>query len=169
MNAIKRFWFRHYWWITVVLVPLLIVLLITLVADRFYDLLVPCVGAAFSIIFFTQKQKLEEIKLFNDLFTIFNERYDNLNGNISDIKAKDITDRKKINKTLDDYFNLCAEEYLFYKEGRILHSVWGAWCRGMQEHLKDDTIKEYWDEAQKEPSYYGLTTQFIDKGAQNKT
>jgi hypothetical protein len=46
---------------------------------------------------------------------------------------------------------------------------WKAWCCGMQEHLKDDNIKEYWDEAQKEPSYYGLTTQVIDKGAQIKT
>jgi len=43
--------------------------------------------------------------------------------------------------------------------------VWGAWCRGMKEHLSDSVINEYWEKAQGENSYYGLTTQAIEKGA----
>jgi hypothetical protein len=39
----------------------------------------------------------------------------------------------------------------------------------MKEHLSNDIIKAYWEEAQKENSYYGLTTAVIDKGAQIKT
>ena len=73
------------------------------------------------------------------------------------------------NKILDDYFNLCAEEYLFYRESRILNLVWGAWCRGMKEHLSDNVINEYCEKAQRENSYYGLTTKVIEKGATIKT
>jgi hypothetical protein len=39
----------------------------------------------------------------------------------------------------------------------------------MKEHLSNDVIKAYWKEAQKENSYYGLTTAVIDAGAEIKT
>jgi hypothetical protein len=126
-------------------------------------------GIALSTIYFVQKQKLEEIKLFKDLFTEFNVRYDSLNGKISNIKSKETTNSDEINKTLDDYFNICSEEYLFYKEGRIHNQVWGSWCRGMKEHLSDAVINSYWDKEQKENSYYGLTTEIIEIGAKIKT
>ena len=120
-------------------------------------------------LYFVQKQKLEEIKLFKDLFAEFNCRYDRLNGKISDIKSKKITDSDQITKILDDYFNLCSEEYLFYKEGRIHNLVWGAWCRGIKEHLMDNIINAYWEKAQIENSYYGLTTEVIEEGTRIKT
>lgn len=121
--------------------------------------------ALLSAIFLTQKQKLEEIRLFSELFTEFTKRYDNLNGRIATIKSQKPPDQDKIEQILDDYFNLCAEEYLFYKEGRILDSVWGNWCRGMEEHLKSDIIRNYWEKEQKENSYYGLSTVVIENGA----
>lgn len=121
---------------------------------------------AFSAVFLIQKQKLEETRLFKELFMEFTSRYDRLNDKITDIKAEESPCQKQqIQKTLDDYFNLCAEEYLFYEEGRILDSVWAAWCRGMKEHLKAKPIGDYWQRAQRENSYYGLTTEVIEKGA----
>lgn len=122
-----------------------------------------------SAIFLIQKQNLEETRLFSELFTKFNSRYDDLNDKITDIKSEKPPIPQQIEKTLDDYFNLCAEEYLFYEEGRILDSVWTAWCRGMKEHLKTDTIRAYWKNAQKENSYYGLTTEAIERGARIQT
>jgi len=93
------------------------------VTDKPFALLATSTGIALTTIYFVQKQKLEEIRLFKDLFTEFNERYDCLNGKIADIKSKKITDLAETNKILDDYFNLCAEEYLFYREDRILNLV----------------------------------------------
>lgn len=107
--------------------------------------------------------------MFKELFTEFNEKYARQNDDILDIKSNKKIGLDKRNKILDDYFNLCAEEYLFYKEGRIHNEVWGYWCRGMKEHLSNDIIKAYWDDAQKENSYYGLTTAVIDKGAKITT
>ena len=169
-NKFKSFWFKYYAW--VVLSSLLIcafVILTVQVTDKPFALLATFTGIALTTIYFVQKQKLEEIRLFKDLFTEFNERYDDLNGKIADIRSKKITDLAETNKILDDYFNLCAEEYLFYREGRILNLVWGAWCRGMKEHLSDSVINEYWEKAQRENSYYGLTTKVIEKGATIKT
>ena len=139
------------------------------VGDNPLALFATFAGIALTTLYFVQKQKLEEIKLFKDLFTELNFRYDRLNGKISDIKSKKITDSDEINKILDDYFNICSEEYLFYKEGRIHNQVWGAWCRGMKEHLSDDVINAYWKKAQKENSYYGLTTEIIEKCTRIKT
>jgi len=103
--------------------------------------------------------------MLHSTVTEFNKRYNGINGKLSDIKSKKIVDLDMIIKVLDDYFNLCSEEYLFCKEGRIHSEAWGSWCRGMQEHLSDETIKVYWKKAQGEGSYYGLTTAVINRGA----
>lgn len=166
-NKFKKFWFKHYVW--VILASLLIsVFIIIFNIEKPLTSLATLTGIALSTIYFVQKQKLEEIKLFKELFTEFNERYDKLNDKIEDIKSKIITDSGEIHKKLDDYFNLCSEEYLFYNEGRIHNLVWRSWCRGMKEHLSNDIIKGYWEKAQNEDSYYGLTSEIIEKGANLK-
>ena len=114
--------------------------------------------------FIKNELNLEELKVFKDLFTEFNQRYDTLNDKIVVIARGD-SDEVATQKTLDDYFNLCSEEYLFYTRGLIINEVWGAWCRGMKENLKIDAVNCYWEKAQDEESYYGLTTEIIEKGS----
>ena len=152
-KKLKRPWFELYW-----IIGFIVVILLLLFKHSEFAI------AVFSVIFLTQKQKLEETRLFSELFTGFNKRYDDLNERIATIKSQN-PPCQETDKTLADYFNLCAEEYLFYKEGRILDSVWGNWCRGMEEHLKSDIIRNYWEKEQKENSYYGLCTDVIGKGA----
>ena len=171
-NKLKEFWFKYYVFIVLFFLLLIIVafsILTVQVGDSSLASFATFAGIALTTIYFVQKQKLEEIKLFKDLFTEFNVRYDHLNGKITDIKSKQIADPDEINKILDDYFNICSEEYLFYKEGRIHNQVWGSWCCGMKEHLSDAVINSYWKKAQKENSYYGLTTEIIEKGTKIKT
>ncbi|GAA5523311.1 hypothetical protein Asal01_03280 [Fodinibius salicampi] len=57
---------------------------------------------------------------------------------------------------LVDYFNLCAEEYLFKKKGYIPDDVWKSWENGMEFYMKDDKIKHLWIKEKKSESYYGL-------------
>jgi len=66
---------------------------------------------------------------------------------------------------LEDYFNLCAEEYLYRTYGIIDERVWRAWCRGMLQYLADDRVAEFWNEEESRGSYYGLTLTKIEKGA----
>jgi len=153
-KKLKRPWFELYW-----IIGFIVVILLLLFKHSEFAI------AVFSVIFLTQKQKLEETRLFSELFTGFNKRYDDLNERIATIKSQKPPCQDEIDKILTDYFNLCAEEYLFYKEGRILDSVWGAWCRGMKEHLRNNNIQGYWEKAQKENSYYGLSTVVIENDA----
>jgi hypothetical protein len=115
------------------------------------------VGGIISCAYFVQKHKLDELQLFKELFKEFNERYDALNEELNRIL---LSEKKLDNKDKDilfNYFNLCGEEYLYYKEGYILPSVWKAWRNGMRIFFQDKKIKELWKEECKTDSYYGLT------------
>lgn len=104
------------------------------------------VGSLFTFFYFIQKQQLEELTLFKGLFTDFNKRYDEMNDKVNKIAnaemKRPLTPEEK--DILDDYFNLCSEEYLFYRKGYIYDEVWGAWSKGMRFFLdKDIRIREY--------------------------
>jgi hypothetical protein len=105
-----------------------------------------------------QKQKLQEAKLFKELFDDFNNRYDNINDELDAIYQKTeggITPEEK--NLLVQYFNLCAEEYVFSKKGYIYPDVWKSWKKGMEHYYKDQLIQKLWEEESKQGSYYGFT------------
>ena len=118
-------------------------------------------GGGISFFYFFQKQKLDEIRLMKELITDFNSRYDNLNEKLNDILRKGDEDPSMIldqddRATLNDYFNLCAEEYLFKELGYIHPRVWEAWYKGMEIYFRD-RIRELWEQEEKTGSYYGFT------------
>lgn len=120
-----------------------------------------------SFSYFCQQQKLSETLLFKQLFTEFNCRYDKLNDILSDIRSidKDFEPDPKQIKKLIDYFNLCAEEFLFREEGYIPDHVWGAWCRGILINLKHPVIQLIWEKELASNSYYGMTLEKIEIGS----
>ena len=156
--AIKiKFWvFRNYWWI------LLFLIIGTGVYAYQYQtdikITFPILGALLSFFYFLQKQRLEEMRLFRKLFTDFNSRYDKMNEKLGKIiKNNQGGDLKKDEtQTIVDYFNLCAEEYLFYKQGYILPDVWMAWHNGMRIYLRNKNISDLWQKERKSESYYSL-------------
>jgi hypothetical protein len=123
------------------------------------SLFVTIVGGLISLFYFIQKQQLEELRLFKELFTDFNCRYDRLNDDLNHIVERDSNPElsEEAEKTINDYFNLCAEEFLFYKKGYIYPEVWKAWRNGMLHFLKEDQrVRDKWLEEIKSDSYYGL-------------
>jgi len=105
----------------------------------------------------------EESRVEKELFDKFNERYDNrfndvLNTLRSDKEIK--TNEQDVKNLIIDYFNMCSEEYLWYKKGLISEDIWKAWLSGFNSNLKIKVVKEIWDEETKDPSstesYYGL-------------
>jgi hypothetical protein len=165
-NPIRQFWFRHYWWIVVVLLGMAISAVLLSGTKDALGLIATLVGVALTVIYFVQKQKLEEFQLFEKLFTQFNRRYDELNDKLENVRACRTKSDVETCNTLNDYFNLCAEEYLFYSEGRIHPSAWRAWCRGMKCHLESKHVRPHWDREIKSGSYYGLTWEVIEKSAE---
>ena len=161
----KYFMFRHYWWIAGVTAAAAIVLILAFVPSGREGLIATTLAAGLGFCYFAQKQKLEELRLFKDLFTDFNRRYDAMNDRLADIRAGNNPNEPAARKTLVDYFNLCAEEFLFFDEGYIHPAAWRSWCRGMLYYIEHDGIRRIWDEEVGTDSYYGLTLQEIRKGA----
>ena len=108
--------------------------------------------------YFLYSQHLDEAKLFKELFAEFNDRYGVLNDGLNTILfgARDgalSTDERKL---LFSYFNLCAEEYFFFKASYVDRRVWESWYRGMEVFFKHPRIQELWEQDSKADSYYGF-------------
>lgn len=113
-------------------------------------------------------QHLEETRLLKELFTEFNARYNKLNEGMNEICSKIEIGEKckeeyelspKDKECLNDYFNLCAEQFYFQKLGYIPLDVWTSWKTGMNFFFNKPQIKRLWDDEIKnhlEESYYGF-------------
>jgi hypothetical protein len=90
------------------------------------ELLLSAVGGVAGFGYFLYRQHLDEAKLFKELFVEFNTRYDALNDNLNVIlfgPSEGLLSPDE-REYLFDYFNLCAEEYFFYRAGYIDCRVW---------------------------------------------
>lgn len=104
-----------------------------------------------SIFYGYHSKKIEHDRMEKELFKEFNERYDKINDSLHKIskECKDIKDlekRPKLENKLNDFFNLCAEEYFWYKKGRIDEKIWSAWEDGMNDWFNNvEVIRKAWE------------------------
>lgn len=167
--------FKH--WLYDGYLILLLVLIIASIGFRLFGVidtsaLLVILGGIASFFYFVQKQQLEELKLFNELYRDFNARYDKMNEELNRIVSANPTAPLTAQETyqLYDYFNLCSEEYLFYLRGYIFPEVWEAWCNGIWFYLKNTRVSELWDNEEKNAaSYYGLTLAKIKLNVKNSS
>jgi hypothetical protein len=127
-------------------------------AGRQPELLISGVGGVAAFSYFLYKQHLDETKLFKELFAEFNARYDALNDDLNAILFGPPEGLLSADERehLFSYFNLCAEEYFFFKAGYIDGSVWESWFRGMEVFFKHPRIQALWEQDCKADSYYGF-------------
>lgn len=162
---IKHCLFRHNLAVFVIAILPIIVgicLWVVIGEDLGWRMMLAFSSGGISFFYFFQKQKLDEIRLMKELITNFNSRYDSLNEKLNDIRMKGSKDpsiklSQKDRVILYDYFNLCAEEYLFKEMGYIDPLIWKAWHEGMGIYFKDQRIGELWEQEEKTGSYYGFT------------
>ncbi|MBI3895140.1 MAG: hypothetical protein HY313_04345 [Acidobacteria bacterium] len=151
-----KFWFfRQYWWLLIVAFLLLAIIIVLLA--RNLALVLTLLSTVLSLFYFLQKQRLEETKLFREIFADCNTRYDKLNEKLNAIvkgpEEEQLNPEQK--DTLMDYFNLCGEEYLYYSQGYLYPEVWRAWYNGMKYFFGKRRIAEAWSQ-ENQDSYYGL-------------
>lgn len=161
----RHFVFKHYWWIALMLGGAGIFVAVAYGGDGRIGFVGSVVASALAFCYFVQQQKLAETTLFHQLFTAFNSRYDNLNDKLAFILEGQGPLSAEQRSTIVDYFNLCAEEYLFFQKGYIPRTVWRSWCRGMVWYLKRHPFKDVWNEEFQSDSYYGLSLDVIRTGA----
>ena len=112
-------------------------------------------------------------QLQKELFSEFNNRYDVLNGYLEKITKYESLEYlmdKKPNKypflrnKLNDYFNLCAEEFYWYDNGRIDEHLWKSWEVGMNSWYNNHRIiQEAWKE---EYESFGYQSFYLKKNEQ---
>lgn len=118
----------------------------------------PLVIALLGLSYFFQTEHRAQTQLFHKLFKEFNERYNEMNATLNILRqtAQKPLSQEAQNK-LYDYFNLCAEEYLYYRAGYIDEMVWEYWKAGMRSFLSNAAIKDLMDAELRSGSYYGLS------------
>jgi hypothetical protein len=163
--------FQWYGWIGLAMGVVLVGLSLALGGQQALTLVAASISTTVGFVYFVQQQKLAEAKLFLDLFSRFNERYDQMNAGLY-LLAKEGADSTNVaeesKSLIVDYFNLCAEEYHFYRQGYIPPVVWRSWCLGMLWYLRRHPFKDVWNEEVKLETFYGLTTEEIERGARLK-
>jgi hypothetical protein len=111
---------------------------------------------------FLYAQQARDIQLFRELFCEFNKRYGELNNGLNEFchSPRDLTDPDR--RVLSAYFDLCAEEYMYFTAGYIDFRVWCAWVEGMRYFDEDHRIRQFWEgELNKQKSYYGFSLDCI--------
>ncbi len=82
-----------------------------------------------------------------ELFLKFNERYGSLNQDLKKFEGKKLFNMEdKDMKILEDYINLCCEEYYCFRvKKQIPFRIWKFWHNGIMFHWeKCDCLKEFW-------------------------
>lgn len=110
-----------------------------------------------------RQYRTENDKIFKQLFTEFNSKYDSkFNDELEEIvKISESVENYKLStdneKLIVDYLNFCAEEYLWKTKDRIPKKVWDSWENGMVYYLNKPIINSVIikEKGQKD-SYYGL-------------
>ncbi len=160
----RHFFFRQYWWVALLVGGVLAGVAWCVGGDDRIALVGAVIAGVLGFCYFVQQQKLAETALFHQLFTAFNARYDTMNDRLVAIADKAGQATVEERALIIDYFNLCAEEYLFFKEGYIHRDAWRAWCRGMHWYLRRHPFRDIWHEEIKTESFYGLTLERILEG-----
>jgi hypothetical protein len=128
-------------------------------------------GTLAAFVHFLYSQHNVDTERFIRLFNEFNLRYDKLNAQMNRIfqLPSPVVFTQGDRSVLFDYFNLCSEEYLYYKSGFLDQDVWEAWVRGMQYFAGKTEIGELWLVELNQDSYYGFPTTILTSSTSKST
>lgn len=134
--------------------------------DTTSSIILGSVGLVITAFIAWRSAKLSHDQMLKELFKEFNERYAVLNNTLYSIEAKYSTleklnaapDSFALKQAVQDYFNLCAEEFFwYYHKKRIDKKIWDSWQSGMLYWYGIPAIRDMWEAEVKESgkaSYY---------------
>jgi hypothetical protein len=123
---------------------------------RSASVLLSIVGSFWALAFYLHRRHAEDARFAKDLLTEFNERYDKLGTDLQFAISRRGDFEKQTELQFVRYFNLCAEEWLFWRAGYIYDPVWKAWENGMKQYGRDQRVVELWKKEEETDSYYGF-------------
>jgi hypothetical protein len=120
------------------------------------ELVVGWVAGCWALTHFLHQHYLARARFFSDLFNRFNERYDKINDRLAEVAEATGMLSAEDRALVVDYFNLCAEEYVFYVRGYLDLDVWRSWANGMKWYGSKERMLKVWREEKATDSYYGF-------------
>jgi hypothetical protein len=120
------------------------------------SLLLSAVGSLWALAFYLHARHGEDAKFAKELLTDFNKRYNDLNDDLQRAIWREDPFSLETKVKFIAYFNLCAEEWLFWSAGYIYDPVWSAWENGMKQYSCDERVLALWMEEERTNSYYGF-------------
>lgn len=163
INQIMKPKFKKNLYLLLINVITLILGMILYNLTRKIELAISLIAGGFTFAISLRQYEMENDRIFKELFTAFNLKYDEkFNNTLNKIdmqfkEKKEYTIDEEETKLIIDYLNLCAEEYLWFKKGRISDEVWIAWKAGMSYFLTlYPIIGIVKNESKMDISYYGL-------------
>jgi len=108
------------------------------------------------------RYQVDADRVFQELFTSFNAKYDGMNEKLERLGQNGLQSDRAI---VVDYLNLCAEEYLWYRKGRIDEKVWKAWRAGIEEKFRNEHVRRIAKEESETAgaSYYGFLEHILNR------
>jgi hypothetical protein len=144
------------WLIFVIAISAGVLLYVLLPAARTQELALAWVAGCWAVTHFQHQHTLQSNKFFFDLFTRFNQRYDTMNNCLQAIADGEGPLTLEERARMIDYFNLCAEEHMFYLRGYIPEDVYRTWRAGMDYYAGKDRFMRLWQQERQTQSYYGF-------------
>lgn len=145
-------------WPWFVVATTILIMLVPILPMPYRDggVLLTSVGGLWALAFYLHGRHADDAKFMKELLTEFNERYNRINGDLQSALWREGPFTEQAKLKFIDYFNLCAEEWLFRKTGYIYDPVWNSWQNGMKQYGKDQRVKDLWLSERGSDSYYGF-------------
>lgn len=157
------------YWVWFVPATLLIILIVPALPPPYGgdgDVLSGAVGGLWAFAFYMHSRHAENARFMKELLSDFNGRYNQLNDHLQRALWHDGPFGPEARLKFIDYFNLCAEEWLFRQAGYIYDPVWTSWENGMRRYAKDPRVAELWEREKAEGwSYYGFELPLPDQAS----
>jgi hypothetical protein len=166
-SRLKYFWVKYWETILAFLGLVTVIFILPNYDEKFYsqNFYLGAIAAIIALYVGILKVKVEHDKFEQSLFENFNGRYNSkLNDLLNKTKRKEDANKKskpykgKDKNLIIDYLNLCAEEYFWFKRGRISREIWLSWEAGIHQNIQLKRVKEVIEEEKKtdltKRSYY---------------
>lgn len=114
------------------------------------------VGFILGLIYFYQQHRLNIARLEFDLRKEFNSRFNTINDLLYDIINSNGPLSPTEIKTLNDYLDLCSEEFYYYKKGYVHRDLWNTWRNGMLFYFKNPRLSSHIVNELKNNDYHNL-------------
>ena len=137
-------------------VLVLIVYLLVSPERRSGSVLLTVVVGIGALTFYLHWRHVEDARLVKELLGDFNDRYDKMGTDLQFALSRNGDFEKETQLKFVRYFNLCAEEWLFWRAGYIYDPVWEAWRNGMRQYARDKRVMAIWERERETNSYYGF-------------